>query len=62
MSERKRLYNYNILYICSKILESHLLIGLQCIRRIKKMLSINEQKKKSPFTAQDWLISHVILA
>lgn len=32
MSERKQLYNYNILYIRSKILESR----LQCIRRIKK--------------------------
>ena len=50
MSERKQLYNYNILYICSIILESRLLIGLQCIRRIKKRLSVNKQKKKSPFT------------
>ena len=44
MSERKQLYNYNILYIHSKILESR----LQFVRRIKKKknLSINEQKKK----------------
>ena len=36
MSKRKQLYSYNILYIRNKILESRLLIGLQCIRRIKK--------------------------
>ena len=45
MSERKQLYNYNILYIHSKILESR----LQFVRRIKKkkkFLSVNEQKKK----------------
>ena len=43
MSERKQLYNYNILYIHSKILESR----LQFVRRIKKKkLSLNKQKKK----------------